>query len=186
MRQLMVSLAVLLSQLACSPSTTVEKLEYGTYRISCTDAALDRCLANAANNACDRGPYYVVRGISNVNNRGPSELPDTAHSSQAIIKCGPQSGLGEDGKAFMAGAAPSAAAPVPAASAKPAVCAPGSTQPCTGTAACKGGQSCREDGSGYSPCDCGIASVAPASATEAGPTMAPAATASSAPAPAPQ
>ncbi len=183
MRQLMVCLAMLLGPLACSPSTTVEKLEYGTYRISCTDAPLDRCLANAANNACDRGPYYVVRGISNINNRGPSELPDTAHSSQAIIKCGPQSGLGEDGKAFMSAAAPSAVAPASTASAKPPVCAPGSTQPCTGTAACKGGQSCREDGSGYSPCDCGIAAAAPVPATEAAPAMAPAPAATSPSAP---
>lgn len=171
MRPSMVCLALLLCPLACAHSTTVEKIEYGTYRISCSDAPLDRCLADAANNACDRGPYYLVRGISNINNRGPVELPDVVHSSQAIVKCGPKSGLGEDGSAFMAGApAPSVSAPTaaPAAATKPAICAPGSTQPCTGSAACKGGQSCKEDGSGYTPCDCGNAAAAPAPMTGAG------------------
>jgi hypothetical protein len=180
MRSSMVCLALLLCPLACAHSTTVEKIEYGTYRISCSDSPLDRCLADAANNACDRGPYYLLRGISNINNRGPVELPDVTHSSQAIIKCGPKTGLGEDGKAFMGGApAPSTAAPAAApapSAAKPAICAPGSTQPCTGSAACQGGQSCREDGTGYTPCDCGTAaapSAAPAATVTAPPAAVP-------------
>jgi hypothetical protein len=36
-----------------------------------------------------------------------------------------------------------------------AVCAPGTTQECVGSGACKGGQQCREDGTGWGPCDCG-------------------------------
>ncbi len=36
-----------------------------------------------------------------------------------------------------------------------ATCTPGTTQRCVGSGACDGGQSCREDGSGYTPCDCG-------------------------------
>lgn len=35
------------------------------------------------------------------------------------------------------------------------VCRPGETQKCVGPAACAGGQSCVDDGSGYGPCDCG-------------------------------
>jgi hypothetical protein len=37
----------------------------------------------------------------------------------------------------------------------PAACIKGSTQPCVGPGACKGGQSCLDDGSGFSACDCG-------------------------------
>ncbi len=35
------------------------------------------------------------------------------------------------------------------------VCDPGATQECTGPAGCRGGQQCRDDGSGWSGCDCG-------------------------------
>ncbi len=36
-----------------------------------------------------------------------------------------------------------------------AVCEPGETQTCLGSGQCAGAQSCVEDGSGWSPCDCG-------------------------------
>jgi hypothetical protein len=165
----MAFLMLLASPLACAHSTTIEKLEYGRYRITCSDAPLDRCLNEAANNACDRGPYFVERGINHVNNRGPSELPDVALSSQAIVRCGPKVGWGDEGKALMS-------LPPPVSSAKPAgsVCAPGSTQECTGTAACKGGQACKEDGSGFQPCDCGTPAAAPVTAQPAAPVAPPA------------
>lgn len=35
------------------------------------------------------------------------------------------------------------------------VCIPGQSQLCYGPGACKGGQACLPDGSGFSPCDCG-------------------------------
>jgi hypothetical protein len=35
------------------------------------------------------------------------------------------------------------------------VCSPGATQECFGIGACKGGQRCREDGTGWGSCDCG-------------------------------
>ncbi len=34
-------------------------------------------------------------------------------------------------------------------------CTPGMSQACVGPGACKGGQACKADGSGYGPCDCG-------------------------------
>lgn len=45
--------------------------------------------------------------------------------------------------------------PMPAPATANSVCVPGVTQECVGPAACKGGQQCREDGSGFSDCDCG-------------------------------
>ena len=38
------------------------------------------------------------------------------------------------------------------------VCEPGSTQTCVGPGACEGGQVCKDDGSGYGECDCGVGS----------------------------
>jgi hypothetical protein len=39
-------------------------------------------------------------------------------------------------------------------------CVPGATQACLGPGACKGAQACREDGTGFEPCDCGTATEA--------------------------
>lgn len=39
-------------------------------------------------------------------------------------------------------------------------CVPGATQPCTGPGGCKGGQACKQDGSGFEACDCGQAAAA--------------------------
>jgi hypothetical protein len=44
---------------------------------------------------------------------------------------------------------------VPTTSGSKGVCAPGTTQECVGAGACKGGQQCREDGTGWGQCDCG-------------------------------
>jgi hypothetical protein len=49
-------------------------------------------------------------------------------------------------------------APVEAAPGR--ACVPGATQACLGPGACKGAQACREDGSGFEPCDCGTATDA--------------------------
>lgn len=163
-------LLLLLCPLACAHGTTVEKLELDTYRITCADVPLDRCLAGSVSNVCDRRAYFVVRGLSDINNRGRSEAPDTLLSSQAIVRCGPVSGWGEQGEALMSAAPIKAAAPVPTPVApKPAavapapapapVCASGATQACVGPAGCTGGQACKADGSGYEPCDCGPATA---------------------------
>ncbi len=81
MRSSMALVVLLLCPLACAHGSTVQKLEFDTYRIAGADAPLDRRLQEAANNARDKRPYFVVRGISDVNSRGPSESPDIAFSS---------------------------------------------------------------------------------------------------------
>ncbi len=171
MRSSIALVVLLLCPLACAHGSTVQKLEFDTYRIACTDAPLDGCLHEAANNACDKRAYFVVRGISDVNSRGTSESPEIALSSQAIVRCGPRRGWGDQAATLMSAAPLSAAVPsatpvaqqppAPAAAPPAPVCAPGSTQACIGPAACSGGQACKADGSGYDPCDCGSPSPPP-------------------------
>src|SRR4051812_16504793 len=48
-----------------------------------------------------------------------------------------------------------APAPPPVTSPIERVCVPGSTQACLGPGACPGAQACRDDASGFLPCDCG-------------------------------
>ena len=46
--------------------------------------------------------------------------------------------------------------PAPTSAALPErVCVPGATQACLGSGACQGAQACRDDASGFLPCDCG-------------------------------
>lgn len=160
--------------LGCAHGVTTTKVDHDTYRIKCSELGLDKCLAEAATNACDKRGYFVAKGISEVNVRGRSDAPDVALSSEAVVRCAPSSGWGDQAKELMGGAGSSPVAPAPAATPAPSaapvptqpkapVCAPGSTQACIGTAACQGGQACKADGSGYEPCDCGSPSVAPSS-----------------------
>jgi hypothetical protein len=150
---------------ACAHGTSIQKLDRDTYRVTCPELPLDRCLGEAASNTCDKRAYFVERGISDVNLRGRSDAPDVAASSEAIIRCSATPGWGDKAKALMA--AP-AASVVPSAAASPdkprPICAPGSTQSCVGAGACSGGQACKPDGSGYEPCDCGSPTPAPAAA----------------------
>lgn len=149
----------------CAHGVTTTKVDYDTFRIQCSELALDKCLAEAASNACDKRGYFVAKGISQVNVRGRSDAPDVALSSEAVVRCAPASGWGDQAKELMSSAgssavAPAASAPAPTPTKAP-ICAPGSTQACVGTAACNGGQACKTDGSGYEPCDCGPPSVTP-------------------------
>lgn len=50
---------------------------------------------------------------------------------------------------------PPPAPPEPVDAGPPQVCVPNATQECVGAGACKGGQSCLPDGSGFTECDCG-------------------------------
>jgi hypothetical protein len=158
--------------LGCAHGVTTTKVDHDTFRIQCSELALDKCLAEAATNACDKRGYFVARGISQVNPRGRSEAPDVALSSEAVVRCAPPGGWGDQARELMGGAGSSAAALASAAASVPPpmpaptppkapICAPGSTQACIGTAACQGGQACNAEGSGYGPCDCGPAAAAP-------------------------
>jgi hypothetical protein len=87
--------------------------------------------------------------------------------------------IGEElGKQDLSGKPPEPPAPEADAGAEdaapPPLCVPNATQECVGPGACKGGQSCLPDGSGFTECDCGKAKKKPSSAPKA-PAPAPAA-----------
>lgn len=164
------ALVLLTCSFGCAHASRVQKLDVDTYRITCPEASLDRCLGEAANNICDKRAYFVARGISDQNRRGRTDAPDVALSSEAIIRCAPSYGWGDQAKELMAGAATPTQPGTPLSAPSPAraletpapICAPGSTQACVGAGACQGGQACKSDGSGYEPCDCGPAPATPA------------------------
>lgn len=57
--------------------------------------------------------------------------------------------------------APPAAASATLQPGSPRACIPGITQACLGAGACQGAQACRDDGAGFSACDCGSARSQP-------------------------
>jgi hypothetical protein len=174
MRTAIAIAGALFGALGCAHGAMTQKIDEGTYHITCPELPLGRCLSETVNNACDGRGYFVVRGISDVNRRGHAEAPDLATSSEAIVRCATGESWGGEAKQLMEdpSAAPAAApaapksavstpptpAPAPVATATkaaPPACTPGSTQSCVGAGACAGGQACKADGSGYEPCDCG-------------------------------
>jgi len=86
---------------------------------------------------------YQLRGVAY---RAPTDVAPTSVASSAAPP--------------VASAVPSPA-PTPSAppAAPPRVCVPGATQACLGPGACSGAQACRDDVSGYLPCDCGPAAA---------------------------
>jgi hypothetical protein len=175
------AVSFLLCSSGCAHGIAIQKIDGDTYHITCPELSLDRCLAETANNTCDRRAYFVARGISEVQQRGRSDAPDVSLSSEAIVRCAPGQSFGDQAKELMAptpgdrakpAAAPSPPqaqlpAATPAAPQAPAsVCAPGSTQACVGAGACRGGQACKADGSGYEACDCGSPVPVPATGSD--------------------
>jgi hypothetical protein len=88
------------------------------------------------NHACLEHEYQ----LSGVAYRSAADVPPAAPPSAAAPPASP----------------PPASTPS-AAVAPPRVCVPGATQACLGPGACSGAQACRDDASGYLPCDCGSA-----------------------------
>lgn len=83
----------------------------------------------------------------------------TAGAGGVAAGAGGQLAAGSGGAGGPAGAAGAGGA---------AVCTPGTTQECVGPGACKGGQACKDDGTGYGACDCGTGGAAGAGGAEGG------------------
>lgn len=137
--------AVALSLVACGSwlRATVEHHDDGTFTITCRDS-LPRCLERAEE-TCHGSRYEVLNAVDTHDYYGPGDvtLQTETRTSTALVRCGPH------GRPLFTNAAPKPAPPPP-----PRACVPGSTQPCVGPGACRGGQACVADGSGFGTCVC--------------------------------
>jgi hypothetical protein len=115
---------------------------------------IEYAMNDLRNQAANRGANFVqhdspTMGIGGDKN---STTTTTATVSGTAYKCSRK-------------ADPKAGTVVVAAPAGPTTaCVPGATQACVGPGGCNGGQFCLDDGSKYSPCDCGGKAAADASA----------------------
>jgi hypothetical protein len=150
-------LSLLILPLAACGTFSTGSTEFrpdGTVMLKCS-TSLPRCLERAEE-ACHGTRYEVLSAADNHDYYGPSNVSQQTEvrSSEAVVRCGQQGwslfGGAVPVKAAKAASAAAAPAPAPA----PRACVPGATQLCFGPGACRGGQACLGDGSGFTACAC--------------------------------
>lgn len=165
MRSLLLGCLWLLS--ACSPAQLQqERLSDGSIKFTC-DLPMDECVRRAQE-ACSNQRFRILEGISETRVRDVPPFENAYHTSRLHLVC-----TNDGAKPLLSLDSPS---PEPAAApAKPAsACSLGETRECVGPGACKGGQACLSDRTGFGPCDCGP-SPAPPAGSAAAPDAVPAA-----------
>ncbi len=127
-----------------------------TYNHSSQSAIIQAMRREAGRRGCEG---LVITGSANeVVGSGSS------YNGQGSMSVRTLKGLRGSCIVFTSSASTPAASPRAAAAVAPGrACVPGATQACVGPGDCKGGQACKDDGSGWERCDCG-----PAAQPEAG------------------
>lgn len=152
---------------ACSGAKT-KSVGPDTWRVECANS-MATCAARADDLCGDRG-YVILGGQSQKEIHGPEGQQIAQERGELVVQCGqratgPTPAAGQAGswrlnppahRAAQEPAAPPSPRPSPG-----KLCTPGETQMCVGPGACRGGQACMTDGSGFLPCDCGAGQTAP-------------------------
>jgi hypothetical protein len=135
-----------------------QQLPNGSWQLTCK-LPMGDCVQQADSLCLDQR-YRIVGGQSRHVLRGVSPTQVDYRASDLTIVCGER-----EEEPTTLGASVSLAHTTDAGSWNKSVCTPGATQSCVGPGACTGGQACRDDGSGFGPCDCG---QPPATSVDAG------------------
>jgi hypothetical protein len=146
--------------LACAaPEAQRQRQSDGSWAFTC-ELSMEECIRQVEK-TCRTQRYRILNGSSETRVRDVPPVESTYHTSRLHVVCSNDVG------------SPVQATPTQPAEGAPTrmevACTPGETRECVGPAACKGGQSCLPDRSGFGPCDCG-----PAPAPAAPPPPAPA------------
>lgn len=145
MRWLGLSSFVLLT--ACGASEfQSQKLADGSYAFKC-ELAMDECVRRAQEQ-CKNQRFRILEGTSETRLRDAPPFERAYHTSRLHLKC-----TDDGANVLLSVGSDSAEKPKSSPS-----CATGETRTCVGPGACKGGQACLPDGSGFGSCDCGSAS----------------------------
>jgi hypothetical protein len=138
---------------ACGPSKVQsQKLKDGSWSFTC-ELAMDECIRRVQDR-CPAQRYRILEGTAETRLRDAPPFQRAYHTSRLHLVCndaGADVLLSIDSSSERDGSASAAAAKSSKA------CTAGQTRECVGPAACKGGQACLADGSGYGACDCGPA-----------------------------
>lgn len=156
-----------------------QKLMDGSWSFEC-ELAMDECVRRAQDK-CPNQRYRILEGTSATRLRDAPPFERAYYTSRLRLTC-----TNDGGEPLISlGSKPPEAAPSASSAGAPAVkppassvCTQGQTRECVGPAACKGGQACLADGSGFGACDCGPSpsatpSVAPPETTPTSGSAAP-------------
>lgn len=147
---------------ACGPSKVQStKLKDGSWSFTC-ELAMDECIRRVQER-CPAQRYRILEGTSETRLRDAPPFERAYHTSRLHLVC---NDAGANVLLAVDGALEPNRSASEAAATSSKACTVGQTRECVGPAACKGGQSCLADGSGYGACDCG---PAPNNAAEAAP-----------------
>jgi hypothetical protein len=143
-----------------------QKLKDGSLQVTC-QLAMDECIRRVQDQ-CRNQRFRILEGTSETRLRDAPPFERAYHTSRLHLACS------DDGDGALLSLGSSSAASASAAPVRPPLsCSKGQTRECIGAGACKGGQTCLPDGSGFGACDCGPAPVAPVPATLEPPSAAP-------------
>ena len=140
---------------ACGASEIEQqRLKDGSLNITC-QLSMDECLRRVQDQ-CKNQRYRILEGTSETRLRDAPPFERAYHTSRLHLTCN------DDGANVLLSIDSSKgdATATPATSA--AACTVGQTRECIGVGACKGGQTCLADRSGFGSCDCGPAALPPA------------------------
>lgn len=143
---------------ACSgPEFKQQRLQDGSLQIQC-DVAMDECVRRAQD-LCNNQRFRILEGTSETRVSDAPPFERASRTSRLHLKCS-----NDGAEPLLSFDRP------PAASAQPLpatpTCTPGETRACVGPGACRGGQSCLPDRSGFGACDCGPAPAPVASPSD--------------------
>jgi hypothetical protein len=126
-----------------------QRLADGSWQLTCR-APMDACVREIEKTCRDKR-YRIVGGSSELRLRDAPPYETEYPTSRIGFVCS-----GVEAPVVGAPAAPDASDLVSR------MCGPGDTRICVGAGACSGGQTCKPDGSGFGPCDCGSTAPLPA------------------------
>lgn len=136
---------------ACGASKVQsQKLKDGSWSFTC-ELAMDECIRRVQEH-CPAQRYRILEGTSETRLRDAPPFQRAYHTSRLHLVCN------DDGANVLLSVDSSSEPSRSDAGAQSSkACVAGQTRECVGPAACKGGQACLPDGSGYGACDCGPA-----------------------------
>jgi hypothetical protein len=138
---------------ACGASDVQSKrLKDGSWAFTC-ELPMDECVRRVQTN-CPNQRFRILEGTSETRIRDVPPFEQSYHTSRLHLTCT------NDGATVLL----SLDGAKPAESQRPAAatCTRGQTRECVGPGACKGGQACLPDGTGFGACDCGPVTPSPA------------------------
>lgn len=145
---------------ACAgPEVTTQPMKDGSFAVTCR-LPMAECLRRVEDR-CPLQRFRIIQGVSATHLRDAPPFERAYHVSQLQVVC-----TGDDRESLPPIADKAAGSPAVAPASHG--CSRGETRECVGPGACKGGQACLPDQSGFGDCDCGSTRAAPAPAADAG------------------